>query len=73
VQLRVNGEVRQDARTSDMIFSIPTLISYISSFMTLLPDDVVLTGTPAGVSAVQRGDLMEVEIDGVGILHNRVR
>ncbi len=73
VQLRVNGELRQDARTSEMIFAIPALISYISSFMTLLPDDVILTGTPAGVSAVQRGDLMEVDVEGIGILRNRVR
>ncbi|MFN2462869.1 MAG: fumarylacetoacetate hydrolase family protein [Candidatus Dormibacteria bacterium] len=73
VQMRVNGEVRQDARTSEMIFAIPKLISYISSFMTLLPDDVILTGTPAGVSAVQKGDVMEVEVEGIGILRNRVR
>ena len=73
VVMRVNGEVRQDGNTADMIFSVPELISYISSFMTLLPDDVILTGTPAGVGAVQRGDLMEVEVEGIGILHNRVR
>ncbi|GAC1333192.1 MAG: fumarylacetoacetate hydrolase family protein [Candidatus Dormibacteria bacterium] len=73
VLMRVNGEVRQDASTADMIFPVPWLISYISSFMTLLPDDVILTGTPSGVGPVQRGDLMEVEVEGIGILRNRVR
>ncbi|GAC1581126.1 MAG: fumarylacetoacetate hydrolase family protein [Candidatus Dormibacteria bacterium] len=73
VLMRVNGEVRQDASTADMIFPVPRLISYISSFMTLLPDDVILTGTPSGVGPVQRGDLMEVEVEGIGILRNRVR
>ena len=73
VTMRLNGEVRQDASTADMIFSVPELISYISTFMTLLPDDVILTGTPSGVGPVQRGDLMEVEVGGIGILRNRVR
>jgi len=71
--MRVNGEVRQDGNTADMLFSVPELISYISSFMTLLPDDVILTGTPSGVGPVRRGDLMEVEVEGIGILRNRVR
>ena len=69
---RVNGEVRQQGHTSDMLFSVPRLIAHISAVMTLEPDDVILTGTPPGVSAVARGDAMEVEIEGVGILHNRV-
>jgi len=73
VAMRLNGEVRQDASTADMIFSVPELISYISTFMTLLPDDVILTGTPSGVGPVRRGDLMEVEVEGIGILRNRVR
>ena len=73
VVMRVNGEVRQDGNTADMIFPVAALVSYISSVMTLLPDDVILTGTPAGVSPVQRGDLMEVEVEGIGILRNRVR
>ena len=73
VLMRVNGEVRQDGNTADMIFSVAQLISYISSFMTLVPGDVVLTGTPPGVGPVERGDLMEVEVEGIGILRNRVR
>ncbi|MEA2647200.1 MAG: hypothetical protein QOE92_2283 [Chloroflexota bacterium] len=69
---RVNGEVRQDGSTSDMLFDVPHLVAYISSVMTLLPGDVVLTGTPPGVGPVQRGDLMEVEIEGIGVLRNRI-
>jgi len=72
VVCRVNGEVRQEGRTSDMIFRVPELIAYISSYLTLMPDDVILTGTPPGVSAVSRGDVMEVEVEGIGVLTNRV-
>ena len=73
VRMRVNGETRQDASTADMLFPVPVLISYISHVMTLMPGDVILTGTPPGVGAVQRGDVMEVEIEGIGVLHNTVR
>lgn len=69
---RVNGEVRQAGFTSDMVFGVPELIAFVSSVMTLLPGDVILTGTPAGVGPLVPGDLVEVEIDGVGILANRV-
>ena len=72
VRMRVNGETRQDGNTADMIFSVAQLVSYISGIMTLEPEDVILTGTPAGVSAVLPGDLMEVEVEGIGILGNRV-
>ena len=72
VTCRVNGAVRQQANTNDMIFPVPELIAYISGIMTLLPDDVILTGTPPGVGPVERGDLMEVEVEGIGILSNRV-
>lgn len=72
VTMRVNGEVRQQGNTADMLFSVAALVSYISSVMTLEADDVILTGTPPGVSAVRRGDLMEVEVEGIGILRNRV-
>jgi 2-keto-4-pentenoate hydratase/2-oxohepta-3-ene-1,7-dioic acid hydratase in catechol pathway len=72
VVCRVNGEVRQDGRTSDMIFPVAELVAYISSVMTLMPDDVILTGTPPGVGPVNRGDVMEVEIEGIGVLTNRV-
>lgn len=69
---RVNGEVRQHGRAADMAFPIPTLIEYVTSFMTLEPGDVLATGTPAGVGRLIDGDLVEVEIPGVGTLRNRV-
>lgn len=69
---RVNGEVRQAGFTSDMVFGVPELVAFISSVMTLLPGDVILTGTPSGVGPLLPGDLVEVEIDGVGVLTNRV-
>jgi len=69
---RVNGEVRQAGFTSDMVFGVGELIEYITAFTTLLPGDVVLTGTPSGVGKVEVGDLMEVEVDGIGILANPV-
>jgi 2-keto-4-pentenoate hydratase/2-oxohepta-3-ene-1,7-dioic acid hydratase in catechol pathway len=72
VVARVNGEVRQDGHTSDMHFGVPSLVAFISGVMTLEPGDVILTGTPPGVGPVQRGDLMEVEIEGIGVLRNRV-
>jgi 2-keto-4-pentenoate hydratase/2-oxohepta-3-ene-1,7-dioic acid hydratase in catechol pathway len=68
----VNGEIRQDGNTKDMIHDIPALIAYASAAMTLLPGDVLLTGTPAGVGPLQVGDEVSVEIDGIGILSNRV-
>jgi 2-keto-4-pentenoate hydratase/2-oxohepta-3-ene-1,7-dioic acid hydratase in catechol pathway len=69
---RVNGEVRQDGRTSQMIFSCGALVEFITGIMTLLPGDVILTGTPAGVGPLQSGDIVEVEIEGIGVLENRV-
>lgn len=69
---RVNGEVRQAGFTSEMIFGVSELIEFISSIMTLLPGDVILTGTPSGVGPVEPGDFMEVEIDGIGTLGNEV-
>ena len=69
---RVNGEVRQAGFTSDMVFGVGAIMEYVTTVMTLLPGDVVLTGTPSGVSAVDVGDTMEVEIDGIGTLTNRV-
>jgi 2-keto-4-pentenoate hydratase/2-oxohepta-3-ene-1,7-dioic acid hydratase in catechol pathway len=70
---RLNGVERQRAPVSDMIFSIPVLIEYISNIMTLEPDDLILTGTPEGVGKLHSGDVVEVEIPGVGILRNPVR
>jgi len=72
VVCRLNGEVRQQAATSTLIFDVPRLISFISSVMTLEPWDVILTGTPAGVGPVDDGDVVEVEIQHVGTLRNRV-
>jgi 2-keto-4-pentenoate hydratase/2-oxohepta-3-ene-1,7-dioic acid hydratase in catechol pathway len=70
---RVNGVERQRAPASAMLFSIPVLIAYISSIMTLEPGDLILTGTPEGVGRLAPGDVVEVEIPGVGILSNPVR
>jgi 2-keto-4-pentenoate hydratase/2-oxohepta-3-ene-1,7-dioic acid hydratase in catechol pathway len=70
---RVNGVLRQEARTDQMIFSPALLISYISQVMTLEPGDVVMTGTPAGVGPLEPGDTVEVEIEGVGTLTNTVK
>ena len=69
---RVNGEVRQAGFTSDMVFGVAEIFEYVTAVMTLLPGDVILTGTPAGISRVVPGDVMEVEIDGIGVLENRV-
>lgn len=72
IQVRVNGEVKQNSNTSDMIFNISEIISYISQKDTLLPGDVIMTGTPSGVSSLKNGDVVEVEIEGIGILRNKV-
>lgn len=72
ITARVNGEVRQQSNTKHLIFDVPFLIEFVSSVMTLLPGDVIITGTPAGVSAIAPGDLVEIEIEGVGTLANRV-
>lgn len=72
VQSRLNGEVRQRARTSQMIFSVPKLIAFISRVMTLDPGDVIITGTPAGVGPMKPGDTIEVEVEGIGVLRNPV-
>lgn len=69
---RVNGEVRQNGRTSQMISSPAQLVAFISNVMTLEPGDVILTGTPGGVGPVHNGDVVEVEIEGIGILRNRM-
>jgi len=69
---RVNGEVRQHGRTSQMVFSPAALIAYASSVMTLEPGDLILTGTPAGVGPLHEGDVVEVEVEGIGVLRNFV-
>jgi 2-keto-4-pentenoate hydratase/2-oxohepta-3-ene-1,7-dioic acid hydratase in catechol pathway len=77
---RLNGEVLQDSRTSMLIFDIPTLIAYVSNVLTLEPGDLILTGTPDGVGVfrdpkvtLKPGDVVEVEVEGVGVLRNEVR
>ena len=70
---RINGDVRQHGRVSEMHFPIPVLLAFISAAMTLQPGDLVLTGTPAGVGPLLSGDVVEVEIPGVGVLRNTVR
>ncbi|MGI5168004.1 fumarylacetoacetate hydrolase family protein [Spirillospora sp. CA-253888] len=72
IRTLVNGEVRQDARTSQLLHDIPSLVAYVSQVMTLLPGDVILTGTPAGVGPLEIGDEVTVSIEGVGDLTNRV-
>lgn len=69
---RVNGVVRQSSRTANLIFSVPELLSFISQVMTLLPGDVIATGTPPGVGPLSPGDRVEVEIEGIGTLANPV-
>ena len=73
VRAWVNGQLRQDGRTSDMVFDVPALLAFISEIMTLLPGDVIATGTPSGVGPLQHGDVVEVEVEGVGRLQNPVR
>ncbi|HMT08855.1 MAG TPA: fumarylacetoacetate hydrolase family protein [Pyrinomonadaceae bacterium] len=70
---RVNGEVTQRGRTSQMVFPVDFLIRYISRQMTLMPGDLIATGTPSGVSKLSSGDICEVEIEGIGILRNPVK
>lgn len=73
VMTRVNGETRQDGRTSQMVFPVEFLIRYISRQMTLQAGDVIATGTPSGVSKMESGDVCEIEVEGVGVLRNHVR
>ena len=72
LRTRVNGDVRQNARTSTMVFPCPVLFEFISAIMTLEPGDVILTGTPAGVGPLASGDTVEVDIEGIGMLRNHV-
>ena len=68
----LNGERKQHSRTSNLIFSVPRLVSFVSHVMTLLPGDIIATGTPAGIGSMRIGDKVEVEIEGIGILRNYV-
>lgn len=72
VTTRLNGAIKQHGKTTDFIFNIATLLRYISAAMTLNPGDLIPTGTPAGVGPMQSGDVVEIEIDGLGVLRNPV-
>jgi 2-keto-4-pentenoate hydratase/2-oxohepta-3-ene-1,7-dioic acid hydratase in catechol pathway len=72
IRCRVNGETRQDGSTSSMIFDVATLVSYVSRMMTLEAGDLLVTGTPEGVGPLVAGDALEIEIDGIGVLAERV-
>jgi 2-keto-4-pentenoate hydratase/2-oxohepta-3-ene-1,7-dioic acid hydratase in catechol pathway len=72
VVARVNGQVRQDGQTGDMVFPPAELVSFISHAMTLMPGDLVSTGTPAGVGRLLDGDVVEIEVEGIGVLSNPV-
>jgi 2-keto-4-pentenoate hydratase/2-oxohepta-3-ene-1,7-dioic acid hydratase in catechol pathway len=72
IQLKVNGEIRQKSNTNNMIFTVEELVEFISSIMTLYPDDIISTGTPPGVGKLNKGDIIEAEIENIGILRNIV-
>ena len=73
VRCRVDGQVRQEGSLSDLVFDIPALVEWCSAFATLLPGDVILTGTPSGVGPILDGQTVEVEVDGLGVLRNTVK
>ncbi|MFQ6016024.1 MAG: fumarylacetoacetate hydrolase family protein [Anaerolineae bacterium] len=72
ITTRLNGQIKQHSSTSSMVSGVSQIIEFISTFMTLEPGDVIITGTPAGVGPMQPGDTVEVEIEGIGVLKNRV-
>ena len=72
IQCWVNGVLKQDSSTSDLLFGLSTLVSFVSSIMTLLPGDVIATGTPSGVSPLLDGQDVQIEIEGIGVLRNPV-
>ncbi len=72
ISCRVNGGLRQMASTREMIFSVNQIVSYVSTVMTLEPGDLIFTGTPAGIGVIRPGDMIEIEIEGIGILTNKV-
>ena len=73
VSSRLNGETRQESSTSDMIFSVPYLVHFLSQVMPLLPGDVIITGTPSGVGRLKEGDKIEIEAENIGTLSNTVK
>lgn len=73
LETRVNGELRQSERTRDLLFDVEEIVSYVSRYVTLLPGDIIFTGTPGSTQAMEPGDWVEVELEGVGILRNPIR
>jgi 2-keto-4-pentenoate hydratase/2-oxohepta-3-ene-1,7-dioic acid hydratase in catechol pathway len=72
LQTYLNGKLKQEARTSDLIFLIPELVSFVSNVMTLLPGDIIATGTPSGIGPMLPGDTVEIRIESIGTLRNHV-
>jgi len=72
VRTLLDGEVKQDGSVRDMIFPVSAIIAFVTQFMTLEPGDLIATGTPSGVGPMQTGSIVSVEIDGIGVLQNRV-
>jgi 2-keto-4-pentenoate hydratase/2-oxohepta-3-ene-1,7-dioic acid hydratase in catechol pathway len=72
IETRLNGKTVQSSNTNDLLFKVPHLISFASKYMTLLPEDLIATGTPSGIGPMKKGDVVEVEIEGIGILKNFV-
>ena len=72
ITAKVDGETRQSARLSDMVFDVPTIVNFVTSIMTLLPGDVILTGTPSGIGPMNPGGEVDIEIEGLGLLRNKV-
>jgi 2-keto-4-pentenoate hydratase/2-oxohepta-3-ene-1,7-dioic acid hydratase in catechol pathway len=72
IETRLNGKTVQSSNTNDLLFKVPQLISFASKYFTLLPGDLIATGTPAGIGAIKSGDVIEVEVEGIGVLKNSV-
>jgi len=72
IETRLNGKTVQSSNTNDLLFKVPQLIGFASKYMTLLPGDLIATGMPSGIGPMKRGDVVEVEIEGIGILKNFV-
>ena len=68
----MNGETRQSSRTRNLIFNVEEIVSYVSRYVTLFPGDIIFTGTPGSTQAMEPGDVVEIELEGVGILKNTV-
>ena len=72
LQTRLNGELQQSERTKDLVYNVDTIVSYISRYLTLFPGDIIFTGTPGTTKAMKPNDIVEIELEGVGVLRNKV-